>query len=178
MRKILLALGALALAAALGYSVGKQDQKSLVGTAWAQRFLQRPSVGGKVLIEDVVLEGVVGVSGLEESCEVLEVRDPLTGELKFIPGPRTYKNLQLSLVAGKSTPDLMVKWFDDSIVEGRLEKKTGAVVLYDLETGDDLLRYEFFEAWPCKWYVPEIDRSSGLAIEKIEIAVEKVERAR
>ena len=33
------------------------------------------------------------------------------------------------------------------------------------------------EAWPCKWNVPELDSdSSSMAIEKIELAVEKVER--
>ena len=40
-----------------------------------------------------------------------------------------------------------------------------------------MARYNFFEGWPCKWYVPDMNSdSSAMAIEKMEIAVEKVER--
>jgi phage tail-like protein len=38
-------------------------------------------------------------------------------------------------------------------------------------------QYNFYEGWPCKWNVPELDSDqSAMAIEKIEIAVEKIER--
>ncbi|MBW1879663.1 MAG: phage tail protein [Deltaproteobacteria bacterium] len=47
----------------------------------------------------------------------------------------------------------------------------------DLET--EVARYNFYEGWPCKWYVPDMDSdSSGMAIEKIELAIEKMERAK
>jgi phage tail-like protein len=51
----------------------------------------------------------------------------------------------------------------------------GTDLLDDLNT--IVAQYNFYEAWPCKWYVPELDSdSSAMAIEKIEIANEKVER--
>jgi len=178
-RKLLLAIVALALAAGFGYTLGRRTPEPVIGTAWAQRFVTQSPVAGKVMIGDVVLEGVVGVTGLEDSCAVVEVRDPVTGELKSAPGPLSVQNLTISLLANKSSPDLMLSWFEDSVVNGRLEKKSGAVIIYDPETEEDLLRYQFFEGWPCKWIVPDFSsRSTGMAIEKIEIAVEKVERVR
>ena len=48
----------------------------------------------------------------------------------------------------------------------------------DQDLNSIVAQYNFYEAWPCKWYVPELDSdSSAMAIEKIELAVEKIERA-
>jgi len=52
------------------------------------------------------------------------------------------------------------------------------VIILDQDGTTEVARYNFFEAWPCKWNVPDMDSdSSAMAIEKIELAVEKVERA-
>lgn len=172
-----MALGALALAAALGFSLGRGVPQGSLETAWAQRYYKDPVAAGKVLIDGVELRGVVGVGGLESYCTVEEFVDPQTGEVRKLPADFGVKNVELSLAAHKVEDDVLGRWFQTSIVEGRLEKKAGAVVIYNRETGEDLLRYQLEGAWPCKWYVPELDSdSSGMAIEKIEIAVEKVER--
>lgn len=173
-----MALGALALAAALGFSLGQRAPQAALGTAWAQKYIRDPVAAGRVLIGDVELEGVIGVDGLEESCTVEEVRDPATGQVRAFPGAFGARNITLSVLADPKLPDILGSWFETSTVQGPLEKKSGAVVIYSRETGRDLVRYQFYEAWPCKWYVPELDSdSSGMAIEKIELAVEKVERA-
>jgi hypothetical protein len=50
------------------------------------------------------------------------------------------------------------------------------VILLD-DTHNEISRYNFFEAWPCRWKGFEFNRSGvGASIEELEIAVEKVER--
>lgn len=47
----------------------------------------------------------------------------------------------------------------------------GHIVMLD-ELGRPVRRWQFFEAWPCKWYVPDLDGSSS-----VELAVSRLIRA-
>ena len=179
MKKVVIALAALALASALGFSLGRRSPQVALETAWAQSFVRDPVAAGRVLIGDTELKGVVGVDGLEELCSVQERVDLLTGETIKFPGAFGVKNITVSVLADGKTEDVLGDWFQSFVVDGRLESKDGAVVIYDRRTGEEFVRYSFYEGWPCKWYVPDMDSDqSGMAIEKIEIAVEKVERAK
>jgi len=45
------------------------------------------------------------------------------------------------------------------------------------DTGGEIHRYNFFEAWPCRWKSLELRTDQpGSLVEQIEIAVEKIER--
>ena len=64
-----------------------------------------------------------------------------------------------------------------NIEDGNIDRRSGSVIVLDNDGATEVARYNFYEAWPCKWNVPDMDSdSSAMAIEKIEIAVEKVER--
>jgi phage tail-like protein len=64
-----------------------------------------------------------------------------------------------------------------NIEDGKIDRRAGSVIILDQDGTSEVARYNFYEAWPCKWNVPELDSdSSAMAIEKIELAVEKVER--
>ena len=57
------------------------------------------------------------------------------------------------------------------------DASSGSVIVLDNDGQTEVARYNFYHAWPCKWYVPEMAADqSGMAIEKVELAVEKVER--
>ena len=57
-------------------------------------------------------------------------------------------------------------------------RRAGSIIILDEDGETEVARYNFYEGWPCKWNVPDMDAdSSAMAIEKIEIATEKVERA-
>jgi phage tail-like protein len=67
---------------------------------------------------------------------------------------------------------------EKNIEDGKIDRRAGSVIILDQDGTTEVARYNFFEAWPCKWNVPDMDSdSSSMAIEKIELAVEKVERA-
>jgi hypothetical protein len=40
------------------------------------------------------------------------------------------------------------------------------------QSGRPVRRYNFYEAWPCKWYVPEMDGAKN-----VELAVGRLVRA-
>lgn len=179
MRKLLLASGALALAAGLGLILGVYSRERAGGVAWAQRFVRSPFAAGKVLLDGAELQGVVGVEGLEEQCDVIERSDPGTGEIQQMPGEFRTRNIKLTTIIPKVELSPLYGWFLEVAEAKRLEKKAGSVIIYDIKSGATLRQYNFYEGWPCKWYVPDLDSDqSGMAIEKIEIAIEKVERAK
>ena len=65
-----------------------------------------------------------------------------------------------------------------NIEDGKIDRRSGSVIILDQDGVTEVARYNFYEAFPCKWNVPDMDSdSSAMAIEKIELAVEKVERA-
>ena len=66
-----------------------------------------------------------------------------------------------------------------NIEDGKIDRRSGSVIILDQDGRYiEVARYNFYEAFPCKWNVPDMDSdSSAMAIEKIELAVEKVERA-
>jgi phage tail-like protein len=61
-------------------------------------------------------------------------------------------------------------------IDGTVERKSGSVILAD-DTGSEIVRYNFFEAWPCKWKGFSLDgKGTDVAIEELEIAIERFER--
>ena len=57
-----------------------------------------------------------------------------------------------------------------------IDRRSGTVTVLDTDMESIVKQYNFFEAWPVKWYVPDMDGDqSAMAIEKIEIATEKIE---
>ena len=66
----------------------------------------------------------------------------------------------------------------EDIEDGKIDRRAGSVIILDQDGQSEVARYNFYEGWPCKWNAPEMDSdSSSMAIEKIELAIEKVERA-
>src|SRR3546814_1396743 len=60
------------------------------------------------------------------------------------------------------------------VIEGRTERKSGAIVLLN-EAREPALRYEFIFGWPSKWMGPSLNASSSeVAIETLEIACEGI----
>ena len=123
-------------------------------------------------------EIIAGFNGISGGGVKVEKRDVTTGDdphKMHQPGSIDYENITLS--RGLTTNTDLLDWFQD-IVEGSIDRRSGALIIHDHDNQTEVARYEFFNAWPCSWNVPDMAADqSGMAIEKIEIAVEKVERA-
>jgi len=122
-----------------------------------------------------IVGGFKTLSGMDSETEVVEFKQGNDKVVRKKPGRTTYANIVLE--RGYTATDDLWQW-RQNIENGKIDRRSGSIIILDQDGQTEVARYNFFEAWPCKWHVPELDSdTSGMAIEKVEIAVEKVERA-
>ncbi len=127
----------------------------------------------KVEIEGVTAGAFQEVSGLEVHAEVIEYQDGQDLVLRKRPGRVRYSNIVLK--RGYINNSELWDWMKN-VIDGKVERKSGSVILL-ADDASEIMRYNFFEGWPCRWKGLELDgRGIGTAVEELEIAVEKVER--
>jgi len=128
----------------------------------------------KVEIEGVTSGAFKAVDGLDSETEIIEYQDGDDLTLRKRPGRTKYANIVLKR-GYVNTKDFW-EW-RKLVVQGKVERKSGSVILLD-DAGGEVMRYNFFEAWPCAWRGFSLEgKGSDNAVEEIELAVEKVERA-
>jgi phage tail-like protein len=63
-------------------------------------------------------------------------------------------------------------------VNGNIQRKNGSVVICD-RAGKEVVRWNFTNAWPCKWTGPQLtSEGNDIAIESLELAYETLELAK
>jgi phage tail-like protein len=123
----------------------------------------------------VIVGGFKSVSGMDSETEIVEFKQGNDTVVRKKPGRTTYANIVLE--RGYTATDDLWQW-RKNIEDGKVDRRSGSVIILDQDGVTEVARYNFYEAFPCKWNVPDMDSdSSAMAIEKIELAVEKVERA-
>ncbi len=123
----------------------------------------------------VIVGGFKSVSGMDSETEIIEFKQGNDLVVRKKPGRTTYANIVLE--RGYTATDDLWQW-RKNIEDGTIDRRSGSIIILDQDQETEVGRYNFYEAWPAKWYVPDMDSdSSAVAIEKIELAVEKVERA-
>ena len=123
----------------------------------------------------VIVGGFKSVSGMDSETEIIEFKQGNDLIVRKKPGRTTYSNIVLE--RGYTATDDLWQW-RKNIEDGKIDRRAGSIIILDQDGQTEVARYNFYEGWPTKWNVPELDSdSSSMAIEKIEIAIEKVERA-
>jgi phage tail-like protein len=123
----------------------------------------------------VIVGGFKSVSGMDSETEIIEFKQGNDLIVRKKPGRTTYSNIVLE--RGYTASDDLWLW-RKNIEDGKIDRRAGSVIILDQDGQTEVARYNFFEGWPCKWEAPQMDSdSSSMAIEKIELAIEKVERA-
>ncbi len=136
-----------------------------------------PLIGGSFMVE---IDGInVGnfkeVTGLNSETEVVEDRGGKDRTARKIPGKIRYQNIVLK--RGWTGSDELWKW-RKSVIDGKVERKSGSIILLGEDGETELLRYNFFEAWPLKWEGPTLaGGSQDTMIEVVELTHEGVMRA-
>ena len=132
-------------------------------------------VQGIINDNKIIVGGFKSLSGMDSETEIVEFKQGNDTVVRKKPGRTTYANIVLE--RGYTATDDLWQW-RQNIENGKIDRRSGSVIILDQDGQTEVARYNFYEGWPCKWYVPDMDSDkSGMAIEKIEIAVEKVERA-
>ena len=132
-------------------------------------------IQGVISDNKIIVGGFKSVSGMDSETEIIEFKQGNDLIVRKKPGRTTYSNIVLE--RGYTATDDLWQW-RKNIEDGKIDRRAGSIIILDQDGQTEVARYNFYEGWPTKWNVPELDSdSSSMAIEKIEIAVEKVERA-
>ncbi len=133
-----------------------------------------PAHNFKLEIDGVIVGGFKEISGLETEVEIIEYKDGDNPTTRKRPGKVKYKNIIMK--RGQISDDSITKWFKN-VIEGKTERKSGSIIVLDRE-GKEIMRHNFFEAWPCRHKMPDHNSQSDTHIvEEIEFVVERVDRA-
>jgi len=132
-------------------------------------------IQGVINDNKIIVGGFKTVSGMDSETEIIEFKQGNDLIVRKKPGRTTYSNIVLE--RGYTATDDLWQW-RKNIEDGKIDRRAGSIIILDQDGQTEVARYNFYEGWPTKWNVPElVSDSSSMAIEKIEIAVEKVERA-
>jgi phage tail-like protein len=129
-----------------------------------------------VEIEGIQQAGVTECTGLGSHIEVVEYREggDTPSATRKIPGRVTYPDITLKW--GVTASRELYDWHL-AVINGQLQRKTGSIVLLDSER-KEILRWNFFAAWPSKWDGPTLNAmSNDVAIESLTITCERQEQA-
>ena len=127
----------------------------------------------KIEIEGVTQGSFTAMGGIEITTDVVAFNNGDDLWSRKRPGRTNYSNLVLK--RGYTNNDELWQWYK-AVQDGRVERKSGSIISLD-DAGGEIVRYNFFESWPCRWSGFALDaKSSGVLFEEIEIAVEKVEK--
>ena len=128
----------------------------------------------KVEIGNATVAGFRECSGLSFDTDPVEYREGTDKPLhvRKLTGLRKFANIVLK--RGFTDNAELWTWYKN-ILNGHSDRRNGAIILRD-EEHKDVLRWNFENGWICKWEGPAFNATSNdVAIENIEICVERVE---
>jgi phage tail-like protein len=111
------------------------------------------------------------------SSEIAVTEHPQGGEevTRKLPGRVKYANIVLKWGLTDSTE--LYDWHREA-AKGNTQRRNGSIVVHDRQ-GNEVARWNFFQAWPSKWDGPDFNAASDdIAIETLELAHEGIERVR
>ena len=128
-----------------------------------------------VEIDGITQAGFQEVSGLDASTDSTEYRegsDPMHS--RKLPGLNKFA--PITLKRGITDSDELWRW-RATVIDGNVDRRNGSIILMD-QTGQEKLRWNFFNAWPSKWTGPALNAtSSAVAVETLEITHEEIRKA-
>lgn len=127
-----------------------------------------------VEIEGIIHAGFTECTGFGASTDPIEYREG--GEnrtVRKLPGMTKYPNITLKW--GLTDSRALYDWYKD-VVDGKIVRRSGSIIVNDID-GAEVMRYDFFEAWPTKWDGADFNaKGTDVAIEMLELAHERIER--
>jgi phage tail-like protein len=127
-----------------------------------------------VEIDGIAQAGFSDCTGGDATNEPIEYREGNrpTHPLKLASQTK-YTNITLKW--GLTDSRELYDWFRD-VTKGIVQRRNGSIVQLDL-TGKEVLRWNFYEAWPTKYSLSAYNaKGTEASIETLELAVELVEK--
>lgn len=122
-----------------------------------------------------IIGGFKSMSGMDSETEVIEYSEGGDNQVvRKLPGRTKYPNIVLKRGVIDRAQNGLWNW-RNNIIEGVADKRDGAVILMRRD-GSEVVRYEFFGAFPVAWKGFSLQDDGSIAVETIELAVERIER--
>ncbi len=125
-------------------------------------------------IQGVTQAGFSEVTGLNVENTPIEYRrgSDKNNHVTKQPGLMKYGNITLKRGVTQSFD--LIDWLK-KVENGVIERANVSITLQD-ENHQEVLKWNLFEAWPCKWTGPDLKASADeMAIETLEICIERLE---
>jgi phage tail-like protein len=133
-----------------------------------------PNFQFTVEIEGITRAGFHECTGFNSSIDLIEHREGGAITPLKLPGQVKYANITLR--RGVTEDAELYDWHRAAVV-GDVQRRSGSIVVRD-RTGAPRARWNFFDAWPVRWEGPALNaEGTDVAIETLELAVERLERA-
>jgi phage tail-like protein len=129
-----------------------------------------------VEIDGIARAGFREATGLDSAQAPIEYREGNDKNLTVqkLPGLVTYSAITLRW--GMTSDADFWNW-RKTAMDGKVERKNGSVVYLD-ETGQEVARWNFRDAWPSRWTGPGGNATGNeVAIEAVELTHEGIARA-
>lgn len=127
----------------------------------------------EVQFDDLAVAGFSEVSGLMLETEVQEhAEGGLNTHVRKFPGRTKQVNLVFKRgIVGRE----LWQWFWDQ-TQGVVRRRSGSIVVKDPAGAEDVLTFQFRDAFPAKWQGPELNAGqSTVAVETLELCHEGLE---
>jgi phage tail-like protein len=125
-------------------------------------------------IDGIQQAGFTECSGLSSEVQVVEYREGgESTEVRKLPGMAKCSdiNLKWGLTDSRELYDWHLR-----AVNGQVQRKNGSVVILD-DLGQEKIRWNFFNAWPNKYTVPDLSaKGNEAAIASMTVVCERLQR--
>lgn len=129
-----------------------------------------------VQIDGISQVGFSECSGVSSTTEVIEYREGGNNGTVFkLPGKTSYGDITLKW----GVTDSLDLWqWRQQVVDGLVQRKHGALIVFSLDGGTEVTRWNFLNAWPTKCELPSFTaKGNDVAIETLVLAHEGLTRA-
>lgn len=126
-----------------------------------------------VEIDGISAGSFKAVDGLSAKVAVIDYQDGHDLVARKRPGRTSYGDITLK--RGYVEDKSLYEWFM-AVANGKVQRKSVSIILLN-NHGDEVVRYNLFEAWPSEWKGFGLDgKSDDTSVEEIVFCVEKWER--
>ena len=123
----------------------------------------------KIEIEGLAAGAFKAMEGLSSETDVIEF-----SKIPRRKRPGRHKWTNVVLKRGYVASSALWEW-RKSVIDGQCERRAGSIVIL-ADNGEEITRYNFFEAWPTKWKGFKLDaKADDVTVEELELCLERVE---
>jgi phage tail-like protein len=124
-------------------------------------------------IEKIQQAGFTECTGFGISTDPIEYREGGDNTTQHkLPGQTKYENIVLKW--GLTDSMDLYNWYRD-VTKGKIDRRSGSIVIYDIDMVTERARWNFSEAWPTKYNPADLNaKNNEIAIETLEIAIEEI----